>query len=98
MNKNYFWKEIMNWYSYNKRNFAWRNTKNPYHILIAEILLQQTNAVKVEPAYLEIIKKFSEVSKLAKANLSKLEEIIKPLGLVYRAENLIKCAKIINNK
>lgn len=98
MDKNYFWDQIINWYSNNKRNFAWRKTQNPYFILVAEILLQQTNAEKVEPVYLKIIKEYPEFNELAKANLSKLEEIIKPLGLVYRAENLIKCAKIIRNK
>jgi A/G-specific adenine glycosylase len=98
MDKIYFWNQIINWYSNHKRNFAWRKTQNPYFILVAEILLQQTNAEKVEPVYLKIIKEYPEFNELAKANLSKLEEIIKPLGLVYRAENLIKCAKIINNK
>lgn len=98
MDRNYFWKKIMDWYNYNKRNFLWRDTDNPYYVLVAEILLQQTNAEKVEPAYLEIIKRYPVVNKLAKADLSKLEKIIKPLGLVYRAENLKKCAKIIEDK
>lgn len=98
MDKNYFWDQIMNWYSNNKRNFAWRKTENPYFILVAEILLQQTNAEKVEPVYLKVIKEYPELNDLAEANLNKLKEIVKTLGLVYRAENLIKCAKIITDK
>ncbi|MFW6025604.1 MAG: DNA glycosylase [Candidatus Woesearchaeota archaeon] len=98
MDKNYFWDQIMKWYSNNKRNFAWRKTQTPYFILTAEILLQQTNAEKVEPVYLEIIKEYPEVNELAEANLNKLKEIVKKLGLVYRAENLIKCAKLITDK
>ncbi len=97
MDKHYFWESIMNWYNSNKRSFPWRNTDNPYYVLVAEILLQQTNVGKVEPAYLEIIKRYPVVSKLAKTDLPELEKIIRPLGLVYRAENLIKCAKIIKD-
>ncbi|MFW5795119.1 MAG: A/G-specific adenine glycosylase [Bacillota bacterium] len=98
MDKNFFWYQIMKWHSNNRRNFAWRKTQKPYFILVAEILLQQTNAEKVEPVYLKIIKEYPEVNELAEANLNKLKEIVKKLGLVYRAENLIKCAKLITDK
>lgn len=98
MDKKFFWEEITNWYSNHKRNFAWRKTQNPYYILVAEILLQQTNAEKVESVYMEIIKEYPKANDLERANFSELKKIVNPLGLVFRAENLIKCTIIINEK
>jgi A/G-specific adenine glycosylase len=95
MRKEYFWKKIMNWYSENKREFSWRKTQNSYRIFIAEVLLQQTNAEKVEPAHIKIAKKYPSIKELAEAELKELKDIIRPLGLIYRAKNLIKCAQII---
>lgn len=93
--KLYFWKKILDWYHENKREFPWRKTNNPYYIIIAEILLQQTNVRKVTPIYNELISRFSTPSLLAKADLEELESIIKPLGLLYRAKRLKQIAKII---
>lgn len=91
----YFWRQLLKWYYKNKRSFSWRETNNEFFILIAEILLQQTNAEKVEPIYNQIIKKYSKPSILAEANLHDLENIIQPLGLSYRAKRLIRIAEII---
>lgn len=95
MREEYFWKKIMSWYSKNKRNFSWRETQNPYYVFIAEVLLQQTNAEKVEPAYIKIVKKYPSIKGLAGAELKELKDIIRPLGLIYRAKNMIRCAQII---
>jgi len=95
MREDYFWEKLMNWYWINKREFPWRRTKIPYRIFIAEVLLQQTNAEKVEPAYIKIVKKYPSIKELAGAELEELKDIIKPLGLIYRSENLIRCAQII---
>jgi A/G-specific adenine glycosylase len=95
---NYFWENIICWYEKNKRKFPWRNTDNAFHVLIAEILLQQTNVRKVTPVYKEIINRYSKPSKMSEADLKDLEELIKPLGLLYRAERLIKISKIITDK
>ena len=95
MREEYFWKKIMSWYRKNKRNFSWRETQNPYYVFIAEVLLQQTNAEKVEPAYIKIVKKYPTIKGLAGAELKELKDIIRPLGLIYRAKNMIKCTQII---
>lgn len=93
--KNYFWKNILNWYYNNKREFPWRKTDNAFFILIAEILLQQTNVRKVEPVYNDIINKYKTPSELRNVDPDDLKGIIKPLGLLYRAERLIKISGII---
>ncbi|WP_158301792.1 A/G-specific adenine glycosylase [Paenibacillus mesophilus] len=92
----FFWKELLAWYSENGRHhFPWRNTKDPYSILLAEFLLQQTHVRKVEEVYEQLLRKYPDLSELARANIKTVEEIIAPIGLRYRAERLIKTAEII---
>jgi len=94
----YFWDNILEWYKENKREFPWRNTENPFYILIAEFLLQQTNARKVENIYLKLISKYPKPVNLAEAEVEEVKNIIKPLGLIYRAERMIKSAEKISSK
>ena len=86
------------WHNSNKRNFPWRKTKNPYHILIAEILLQQTNATKVAKEYSSFIKTFSKPKKLATASKPNVSRFIDRLGLNYRVNRLINVAKELEGK
>lgn len=95
---NTFQNNILNWWKNNKRIFPWRETINPYKILCSEILLQQTNAEKVVEAYNKITVDYPNVDNLAEAELDKLKEIIKPLGLLKRAERLKEIALVIMDK
>jgi adenine-specific DNA glycosylase len=61
--------KLIKWYSENKRNLPWRETKNPYKIWISEIILQQTKVDQGLPYYLKFIKKFPNLHDLAKARL-----------------------------
>ncbi|GIO98303.1 A/G-specific adenine glycosylase [Paenibacillus lautus] len=92
----FFWTELLTWYTDNGRHqFPWRNTKDPYRVLLAEFLLQQTHVRKVEKVYEKMLLKYPDISELASADIETLEEIIAPIGLRYRAERLIKSAEII---
>lgn len=95
MKKDFFWNNILSWYSINKRNYPWREVDNPFYILVAEFLLQQTRADSVLPVYNKVIEVYNTPKELAEANQSELEEIIKPLGLIVRAERMIRSANII---
>lgn len=90
-----FWNELLKWYRENSREFPWRSTEDPFHILVAEFLLQQTHVRKVEEAYIEIIRRYPDPAGLAEAEIEEIEDIIKPLGLIYRAERIINAAKTI---
>lgn len=79
---------LLLWFNKYHRRFPWRETKDPYKIFIAEILLQKTNVKKVLPAYISLIKKYPTVKKLAKAKVGDLKKIIRPLGLIKRAAYL----------
>ncbi len=93
-----FWEIIINWFEQNERKYSWRLNQKPYNVLIAEFLLQKTNARKVEDIYIEITNKYSTVHALAKADIEELSRIIRPLGLLYRSERMIDCAnKIVND-
>ncbi|NRF96203.1 A/G-specific adenine glycosylase [Paenibacillus frigoriresistens] len=94
--ESFFWTELLTWYTENGRHqFPWRNTKDPYHVLIAEFLLQQTHVRKVEEVYSQLLLNYPNISELAKANTLSLEGIIAPIGLKYRASRLIRTAQMI---
>jgi len=84
-----FQKDLLTWFYSFGRVFPWRKTKNPYRILVAEKLLQQTRATdSVLLAYKTLISSYPKPSNLAQANLNVLKKIIKPLGLSFRAKQL----------
>ena len=90
----YFWNDLFDWHEYNCRNYPWRDTKDPFAILVAEKLLQQTTVRNiVVTVYCEILNLYPNPQALACASVAKLEELIQPLGLVYRSKELKQMAK-----
>jgi len=75
-----FRSELLSWAESNRRTFPWRETADPYEILIAEILLQKTAAEKVEPIYEEFLSTYPSLAELAEADRDKLADIIYSLG------------------
>lgn len=94
----HFHKALLAWFKENRRDFPWRYSKNPYHILVSEILLQKTDAQKALSAYKLFIKKFPDIESLSTAEPSEIEAIIKDIGLFYRAERLVDLAKALVNE
>jgi A/G-specific adenine glycosylase len=93
-----FKKIIYSYYEKNRRDFPWRRTRDPYKILVSEIMLQQTQAPRVTEKYKEFIKKFPSVKSLAEAPLKKVLVLWQGLGYNRRAVNLHKTAQVINKK
>lgn len=75
--------------------FPWRETSNPFHLLIAEVLLQQTNVRKAGEVYTQLVSQYPTPSDFMKADIKHILSIVEPLGLRYRAGRLKKCAEII---
>ncbi|MDP2703863.1 MAG: A/G-specific adenine glycosylase [bacterium] len=76
----------------------WRNTRDPYKILVSEVMLQQTQVSRVTPKYKEFLKTFSTVQALSETNDKKLLKVWQGLGYWRRAKNLKETAKeIIKN-
>ncbi|WP_299225382.1 A/G-specific adenine glycosylase [uncultured Psychroserpens sp.] len=92
-----FTKVLTNWYSINKRDLPWRNTKNPYHIWLSEIILQQTQIKQGLPYYEAFVKNFPTVFDLASADEQDILKLWQGLGYYSRARNLHVSAKHIAN-
>ncbi|HEY5594954.1 MAG TPA: A/G-specific adenine glycosylase [Nitrospiria bacterium] len=88
-------KRLLDWYQNNKRDLPWRKTRDPYRILVSEIMLQQTQVVTVIPYYRRFIKTFPTVSSLARAPLRKVLKRWEGLGYYSRSRNLRRAAQVI---
>jgi A/G-specific adenine glycosylase len=86
---------LSNWYSQNKRDLPWRNTKNPYHVWVSEIILQQTRVAQGIGYYYRFIESFPTVFDLAKANEDDVLKVWQGLGYYTRARNMQVAAKMI---
>ncbi|NCN82334.1 MAG: A/G-specific adenine glycosylase [Candidatus Pacebacteria bacterium] len=90
---------LLNWYSiYGRHDLPWRQTTDPYHILVSELMLQQTQVERVIPKYLAFIKEFPSFSKLAQAEQSEVIELWQGLGYNRRARYLHQCAQQVAGK
>ena len=83
------------WYLSNKRDLPWRNTTNPYHIWLSEIMLQQTRVAQGTPYFLSFTTAFPTVFDLAKADEEQVLKLWQGLGYYSRARNLHKTAQHI---
>jgi A/G-specific adenine glycosylase len=97
--KSTFKQSILGWFDREGRNLPWRKSDVPFHILIAEMFLRRTTAVAVSKIYLSFIDLYPTPQHVAKARLSSLEKVLKPLGLQkIRARQLRKTARMIVNE
>src|SRR5271157_3128125 len=80
---------LLKWYEKNGRSFPWREKKDPYQILIAEIMLQRTKANQVVPVYLDFIREFPTIDSLKAATVRQIKKYFASLGLLWRA-NCVK--------
>lgn len=93
--KKSFAKNIIRWYKKNRRSYPWRRTKNPFRILVSEMMLQKTDTKKVLSIYPLVIKKYPTPKHLALANLRTLRKEIHLLGINDRARRLKVTSKMI---
>lgn len=90
-----FSKILTRWYSGNKRFLPWRETQEPYHIWLSEIILQQTQVKQGLPYYEAFTAKFPTVFDLAKADEDDVLKLWQGLGYYSRARNLHFTAKYV---
>lgn len=97
--KDFFLEKLLKWYGDNKRDFPWRKTTQPYHILIAELMLQKTQATSVFKVYETFLKKFPTIKTIHKTEQAVLERELMDLGLYKRrARDLKKIAEELYEK
>jgi A/G-specific adenine glycosylase len=85
----------MRWYSRKGRDLPWRQTRDPYAILVSEFMLQQTQVATVLPCYNEWLKRFPNLATLARASEGNVLHAWQGLGYYARARNLRAAAKAI---
>jgi A/G-specific adenine glycosylase len=86
---------LLAWYGTNHRDLPWRYTRDPYRILVSEVMLQQTQAERVVPFYERFIEQFPTVDDLATAPLAQVVAAWSGLGYNARARRLREAARII---
>jgi A/G-specific adenine glycosylase len=86
---------IWQFYRDHGRSFAWRNTENPYYILVSEVMLQQTQTYRVEPKYEQFIAELPTIESLAHASLCTVLSLWQGLGYNRRGKYLHELAKQI---
>lgn len=97
MSSKIFSRMVWDFYAKNKRSFPWRETRNPYEILVSEIMLQQTQTHRVVPKYLGWLQQFPDIDALASAKLSEVLFAWNGLGYNRRAKFLWETAKLLLN-
>lgn len=91
-------KKLLSWYRKHKRNYPWRETGDPFKILIAEIMLRRTKADQVRPIYEQLMAEFPDIGSLAKADIRSLKRIMYPIGLTQRANTISLVVSVIKDK
>jgi A/G-specific adenine glycosylase len=88
-----FRRNLLAWYRKHGRDLPWRNTDDPYHILVSEIMLQQTQVDRVLPKYVEWLGKYPSFGVLAEAPPSEVTQTWYPLGYNIRPKRLQSIAR-----
>ncbi|NOT45144.1 MAG: A/G-specific adenine glycosylase [Acidobacteria bacterium] len=88
-----FRRSLLAWYRANGRSLPWRTTDDPYHILVSEVMLQQTQVDRVLPKYLEWLTKYPSLRALADAPEDDVTATWRPLGYNIRPRRLHAIAR-----
>jgi A/G-specific adenine glycosylase len=88
-----FRQRLLTWYGRHGRDLPWRKTDDPYHILVSEIMLQQTQVDRVLPKYAEWLDKYPSMEALAEAREEDVRDTWYPLGYNIRPMRLQSIAR-----
>lgn len=87
--------ELLNWYSLNRRNLPWRETKSAYAIWLSEVILQQTRVDQGLPYFQRFLERYPDIYQLANAPEEEVLKLWQGLGYYSRARNMLATAKLI---
>lgn len=79
-----FQRRVLDWYAAHGRDLPWRRTRDPYAILVSEVLSHQTQIARVLPVYERLLAQYPTVTALARAPLADVRAITDPLGYKIR--------------
>jgi A/G-specific adenine glycosylase len=84
---------LLEWFAANARDLPWRHTRDPYAILVSEVMLQQTQVDRVLPKYAEWLQKYPSLEALAAAKETDVSDTWRPLGYNIRPKRLHAIAR-----
>ncbi len=87
-----FQRRVLDWYAAHGRDLPWRKTRDPYAILVSEVLSHQTQISRVVPVYELVLKQYPSVAAMARAPLAEVKAITDPLGYKIRGRWLHSAA------
>jgi len=90
--------DLINWYKKNKRDFSWRNTTDPWQILLIETLSQQTQLERANLYFEKFLIEFPTPKSMANSSLKIILKMWSGLGYNNRAKRLFEASKIIEKK
>ena len=90
-----FVKKLLDWGRRNRRRFPWREAADPYRVLVAELMLQRTQAPQVEGIYQRFFEEFPTLEAASCAPLRRIEKILGHLGLNHRIPRIHRILKWI---
>jgi A/G-specific adenine glycosylase len=88
-----FRRNLLAWFRRHGRDLPWRRTRDPYQILVSEVMLQQTQVARVTEYWPRFLERFPTVQHLAVATPKRVRDAWEGLGYYRRAENLRKAAR-----
>src|SRR5512135_3743325 len=83
-----FQRRLLRWYARDGRDLPWRHTRDPYRILVSEIMLQQTQVERVLEYYPRFLRRYPSMEALARSSEFEVREAWEGLGYYARARNL----------
>ena len=90
-----FRRRLLGWYRRHGRDLPWRRTRDPYHIVVSEFMLQQTQVSRVEAYYHRFLEQYPTIHALATAPAAAVRESWEGLGYYRRATNLHRLAQAV---
>lgn len=93
-----FQNRLLQWFAASARDLPWRRTRDPYQILVSEIMLQQTQVDRVIPKYLAFLAAFPTLEALAAAPTAEVIRLWQGLGYNRRAVNLQRAARAVRDE
>jgi A/G-specific adenine glycosylase len=88
-----FQRALLAWYRLHQRDLPWRRTRDPYHVLVSEIMLQQTQVDRVIPKYGQFLERYPTLEALARARPAAVRQLWYPLGYNIRPLHLRAIAR-----
>ena len=90
-----FRRRLLAWFARDGRDLPWRRTRNPYRVLVSEVMLQQTQVTRVAEFYPRFLATFPTIERLAASPAARVREAWQGLGYYRRAANLHRLAKLV---